>query len=185
VTGKGIAAAALTSLVRHSVRTAARFDPRPAAVLALVNDILVEQPELAPVTLVCVLIDGSRMTVAAAGHPPPLLRRTGKVVELGPSGILLGAIGNQTFREETVEIRRGDTVLLYTDGVTDTPGVGERFGPERLSEILNAAPDQPSGVLERIEQELRDFQSGTATDDRAMLVLRFEDGQTVRLRPAA
>ena len=46
VTGKGIAAAALTSLVRHSVRTAARFDPRPEAILALVNDILVEQPRL-------------------------------------------------------------------------------------------------------------------------------------------
>ena len=97
--------------------------------LALVNEILVEQPRLAPVTLVCVLIDGSRMTVAAAGHPPPLLRRAGKVVELGPTGILLGAVGNQTFREETVEIRPGDTVLLYTDGVTDTPGRGRPLRP--------------------------------------------------------
>jgi serine phosphatase RsbU (regulator of sigma subunit) len=185
VTGKGIAAAALTSLVRHSVRTAARFDPGPAAVLSLVNDILVEQPQLAPVTLVCVLIDGSRMTVAAAGHPPPLLRRAGKVVELGPSGILLGAVGEQTFREETVEIRPGDTVLLYTDGVTDTPGEGDRFGHERLSEILNAAPDEPSGILERIEDALRDFQAGTATDDRAMLVLRFDGQQAVGLRSAA
>src|SRR3954452_22554012 len=75
VTGKGIAAAALTSLVRHSVRTAARFDSRPGAVLALVNDILVEQPRLAPVSLVCALVDGPRVTVAAGGHPPPLLRR--------------------------------------------------------------------------------------------------------------
>ncbi len=174
VTGKGIAAAALTSLVRHSVRTAARFDPRPAAVLALVNEILVEQPRLAPVTLVCALIDGARMTVAAAGHPPPLLRRAGKVVELGPTGILLGAVGGQTFREETVELRPGDTVLLYTDGVTDTPGDDERFGPERLSELLNAAPDAPSDILERIEAVLREYQSGTAIDDRAMLVLRFE-----------
>ena len=149
VTGKGIAAAALTSLVRHSVRTAARFDPRPAAVLRLVNEILVEQSSLSPVTLVCALIDGSRMTVAAAGHPPPLLRRAGKVVELGPAGILLGAIGDRTFREETVEIRLGDTVLLYTDGVTDTPGAGDRFGPERLAAILTEAPEAPDAVLVR------------------------------------
>ena len=187
VTGKGIAAAALTSLVRHSLRTAARFDPRPASVLALVNDILVEQPRLAPVTLVCALIDGARMTVAAAGHPPPLLRRAGKVVELGPTGILLGAVGGQTFREETVELRAGDTVLLYTDGVTDTPGDAERFGPERLSEILNAAPDAPSDILERIEAVLREYQAGTAIDDRAMLVLRFEGNgdAVVGLRSAA
>ena len=125
-------------------------------------------------TLVCVLIDSSRMTVAAAGHPPPLLRRAGKVVELGPAGILLGAVGGQTFREETVELRPGDTVLLYTDGVTDTPGDDERFGPERLSEILTAAPESPSDILERIENVLRDYQSGTAIDDRAMLVLRFD-----------
>jgi PAS domain S-box-containing protein len=187
VTGKGIAAASLTSLVRHSLRTAARFDPRPAAVLALVNEILVEQPRLAPVTLVCALIDGARMTVAAAGHPPPLLRRAGKVVELGPTGILLGAIGGQTFREETVELRPGDTVLLYTDGVTDTPGADERFGPERLSDILNAAPDEPADILERIEAALREYQSGTAIDDRAMLVLRFDGNgdAVVGLRPAA
>jgi PAS domain S-box-containing protein len=187
VTGKGIAAASLTSLVRHSLRTAARFDPRPAAVLALVNDILVEQPRLAPVTLVCALIDGARMTVAAAGHPPPLLRRAGKVVELGPTGILLGAVGGQTFREETVELRPGDTVLLYTDGVTDTPGPDERFGPERLLDILNAAPDAPADILERIEAALREYQSGTAIDDRAMLVLRFDGNgdAVVGLRPAA
>jgi PAS domain S-box-containing protein len=187
VTGKGIAAAALTSLVRHSVRTAARFDPSPSAVLTLVNEILVEQPRLAPVTLVCVLIDGSRMTVAAAGHPPPLLRRAGKVVELGPAGVLLGAVGGKAFREETVELRPGDTVLLYTDGVTDTPGADERFGPERLSEILTAAPEDPSGILERIEAALREYQAGTAIDDRAMLVLRFDGNgdAVVRLRPAA
>ncbi len=142
---------------------------------------------MSPVTLVCALIDGSRMTVAAAGHPPPLLRRAGKVVEVGPAGILLGAIGDRTFREETVEIRPGDTVLLYTDGVTDTPGVGDRFGPERLAAILTEAPDAPDAVLEDIETALRDFQAGSAIDDRAMLVLRFtgEPGAVVGLRSVA
>jgi serine phosphatase RsbU (regulator of sigma subunit) len=173
VTGKGIAAAALTSLVRHSVRTAARFDSRPGAVLALVNEILVEQPRLAPVTLVCALVDGPRVTVAAGGHPPPLLRRGGAVTELGARGVLLGAIGGQAYPEVTVTVAAGDTLLLYTDGVTDTPGSGERFGHERLSAILDAAPGEPDAVLDRIEAALREFQFGTAVDDRAMLVLRF------------
>jgi PAS domain S-box-containing protein len=173
VTGKGIAAAALTSLVRHSVRTGARFDPRPGAVLALINDILVEQPRLSPVTLVCALVHDARVTVAAGGHPPPLLRHGGKVVELGAKGVLLGAVPRQTYREETVVVDQGDMLLLYTDGVTDTPGPAERFGHLRLSALLDAAPDEPDAVLARIEDALRDFQTGTAVDDRAMVVLRF------------
>jgi GAF domain-containing protein len=184
VTGKGIAAAALTSLVRHSVRTAARFDPRPSAVLRLVNEILVEQPRLSPVTLVCALIDGGRMTFAAAGHPPPLLRRGRHVRELGASGVLLGAVSDRSFTEQTVDLEPGDTVLLYTDGVTDTPGAADRFGHERLAEILTDAPEDPGEILERIEAALRNFQAGTAIDDRAMLVLRFT-GARAHLRPAA
>jgi serine phosphatase RsbU (regulator of sigma subunit) len=173
VTGKGIAAAALTSLVRHSARTAARFDCRPGAVLALVNDVLVEQPRPAPVTLVCALIRGPEIAVAAAGHPPPLLRRAGRAGELGVRGVLLGALAGQSYAEHTVTAQPGDTLLLYTDGVTDTPGARERFGHRRLAALLDAAPEDPTEILERIEAALRDFQTGTAVDDRAMLVLRF------------
>ena len=65
-------------------------------------------------------------------------------------------------------------MLLYTDGVTDTPGAGDRFGHERLSAILQRRARSETGeVLERIEAALREFQAGTAVDDRAMLVLRF------------
>jgi PAS domain S-box-containing protein len=180
VTGKGIAAAALTSLVRHSARTAARFDPRPAKVLALVNEILVEQPRLAPVTLVCALIDGATLTVATAGHPPPLLKRGASVTEIGAPGILLGAVPQRTYEEQTVELRPGDTLLLYTDGVTDTPGTEDRFGPERLAALLTDGPDEPAAILERIEGELRAFQAGTAVDDRAMLVLRYAAERALR-----
>jgi len=174
VTGKGIQAAALTSLVRHSVRTAARFDSHPAAILELINEILVEQPQLAPVTLVTLLIGDADVTIAAAGHPPPLLKRDHTVKEIGPAGILLGAAPGQTFKEETVTLQPGDTVLLYTDGVTDTPGPNDRFGAERLAQILTNAPDEPQAILAEIEQGLRDFQAGTAIDDRAMLVLRYD-----------
>jgi PAS domain S-box-containing protein len=184
VTGKGIAAAALTSLVRHSVRTAARFDPRPGAVLALVNDLLVEQARPAPVTLICALIQGARVTMAAAGHPPPLLRRGGRAEEIGARGVLLGAVAAQSYAEHAVTAQPGDTLLLYTDGVTDTPGARERFGHERLTALLDAAPQDPAEILERIEGALREFQAGTTVDDRAMLVLRFT-GLTEELSAAA
>jgi PAS domain S-box-containing protein len=179
VTGKGIEAAALTSLVRHSARTAARFDPRPSAVLALVNELLVEQPRLSPVTLVCALIEDDTFTVASAGHPPPLLKRNGSVHELGTAGVLLGAVKDRTYQEDTLTLEPGDTILLYTDGVTDTPGSTDRFGPERLATLLQHAPDDPDEILESIEAMLRHFQYGTSIDDRAMLVLRFTGTRTV------
>jgi PAS domain S-box-containing protein len=174
VTGKGVEAAALTSLVRHSVRTAARFDPRPGAILALINEVLVEQPRLAPVTLVALLVEDNRVTIAAAGHPPPLLRReSGEVTQIGPRGILLGVAPNQSFEEQTTTLEPGDTVLLYTDGVTDTPGTEDRFGDGRLAETLGSAPRHPVGILETIERTLKAFQAGTAVDDRALLVLAY------------
>src|SRR4051812_50063146 len=73
VTGKGVKAAALTSLVRHTARTAVMFDQRPTAVLRLLNRVLRDQPEPAFVTVVCARLDPAGMvTVASAGHPLPL-----------------------------------------------------------------------------------------------------------------
>src|SRR5918999_4567042 len=95
VTGKGIEAAALTSLVRHSGRMAARFDPRPSHVLALIDEVLREQPRLSLVSAVCALVEtdtgGARLTVASGGHPPPLRRRRGgPPAPIGDHGVLLG-----------------------------------------------------------------------------------------------
>jgi PAS domain S-box-containing protein len=182
VTGKGIEAAALTALVRHSVRTAARFDPRPAKVLQLVNDILLELPRLSPVTLVCALIEGSKLTVAAGGHPRPLLKRNQEVTEIGRHGALLGALENFEAEEAELELETGDTLLLYTDGVTDTPGEHDRFGHVRLMDIMRAAEPDPATVLERVEAALREFQTGSAVDDRAILVLRFAGERTPALK---
>jgi PAS domain S-box-containing protein len=177
VTGKGVDAAALTALVRHSVRTAARFDARPAAVLRLLNEILLDQQRIAPVTLVCALIapDGEqmRMTLAAAGHPRPLLKRDGAVNELGRHGVLLGALEDMDWDEDTVVLEYGDVVVLYTDGVTDTPGDGDRFGPDRLAAVVAGAPDAPEGLIARLGDALRAFQVETPADDRAVLVLRY------------
>jgi PAS domain S-box-containing protein len=177
VTGKGVEAAALTALVRHSVRTAARFGVRPAGVMRLLNEILLDRPRVAPVTLICALVeptDGEmRMTLSAAGHPRPLLKRDGAVREVGRYGVLLGALENTDWPEDRLVLAPGDVVLLYTDGVTDTPGEGDRFGPDRLADVVATAPDAPALLLERLAEALRAFQVGTPADDRAVLALRY------------
>jgi serine phosphatase RsbU (regulator of sigma subunit) len=178
VTGKGVEAAALTSLVRHSARMAARFDARPARVLSHVNRILREQSQLSLVTVVCALVrtdaDRAQLTIASAGHPLPLLRRDGAAPQaIGDYGVLLGVGGEEDWRESDVVVAIGDTVLFYTDGVTETPGDAARFGEPRLCEALARAGSEPADVLAEIERSLRDFQAGETLDDRAMLALRF------------
>jgi PAS domain S-box-containing protein len=183
VTGKGVEAAALTALVRHSTRMAARFNPRPTRVLALVNQVLREQARLAPVTAACAHIDTeggeARIVLASAGHPLPLLKPAegGPAQTLGVHGVLLGVVGDEQWPETIVELSLGDTVLFYTDGVTDTPGEAERFGEPRLRDAVGRAPADPARLLAALERDLSEFQAGEILDDRAMLALRFV-GQT-------
>jgi PAS domain S-box-containing protein len=179
VTGKGIEAAALTALVRHSGRMAARFDPRPAHVLALINRALREQPRLSLVTAVCALLEtnggAARLTVASGGHPLPLRRRPGgDPASLGDHGVLLGVDGDGDWQETAVDLAPGDTLLFYTDGVTETPGArSARFGEDRLLDAMARAGERPEDLLAEIERALREFQSGVTIDDRAMLAMRF------------
>jgi PAS domain S-box-containing protein len=178
VTGKGVEAAALTSLVRHSARMAARFDARPARVLAQVNTILREQPRLSLVTVICALVetggDHARLTVASAGHPLPLLRRDGATPDpIGDHGVLLGVGREEDWTETAIAVAAGDVLLFYTDGVTETPGDATRFGEPRLREAMARAGDGPAAVVAEIERSLHEFQAGETLDDRAMLALRF------------
>ena len=133
---------------------------------------------LSLVTAVCALVvddgDRARLTVASAGHPLPLLRRTGEPPQaFGRYGVLLGVEGDEDWTEESVRLKPGDTVLFYTDGVTETPGNAARFGEARLLEAMSRAADGPMALLAEIDRSLRDFQAGATLDDRAMLALRF------------
>jgi sigma-B regulation protein RsbU (phosphoserine phosphatase) len=75
--------------------------------------------------------------------------------------------------ETIVDLAPGDSILFYTDGVTDTPSGGERFGERRLLEALSGPPVDPAGVIERVQRAVRAFQVGDVVDDRAMLALQL------------
>lgn len=174
VTGKGVTAASLTALVRYTARTAASFDPCPTRVLAHVNHALRQRPRLSPVTMVCALLEEDRLTVAVGGHPLPLLKPgTGASCErVGAVGMLLGVVHDyEGAQDVTVTLAPGDAVVLYTDGVPDTPGADGRFGDERLAAAVDAAPPGAEAVLRAVSAAVDDYASGTGLDDRAMLVL--------------
>jgi serine phosphatase RsbU (regulator of sigma subunit) len=174
VTGKGVRAATVTSLVRHTAWTASEFDPRPAHLLERVNLALRRRPGLPVCTALCLRVSGSRATVASGGHP--LLWRLGEgdVTEVGRHGTLLGAFSRVQWPEETFEMRPGETLVAITDGVTDTRGdEDERFGSTRLRELLHEVRrESPSAIRERLIAALEDFQVGAQADDTALVVMR-------------
>ncbi|MGZ6673844.1 MAG: SpoIIE family protein phosphatase, partial [Solirubrobacteraceae bacterium] len=145
VTGKGPEAAATTSLARFTMRTAAMYERSPAAVLARLNATLAVDPDRRQIcTAVCARIEPGadgvmRVEVACGGHPPPLL--VGEDVrEAGRPGSLLGAFETGTWTEDVVELDEGQSLVLFTDGVTDARGAGgARFGGARLRATLQAA----------------------------------------------
>ena len=164
VTGKGPGAAAITSLARYTMRTAAMYERSPGAVLARLNAALGADSERHHLcTAVCARIepaeDGTLLvTVARGGHPPPfLVTAAGGAESVGIPGPLLGAFDTGVWEERHLVLGAGDAIVFYTDGVTDTRGEdGELFGEDRLTELLHrtAALDADE-MASRIDKALK------------------------------
>jgi serine phosphatase RsbU (regulator of sigma subunit) len=181
VAGKGIEAATLTAMARHSLRASALLGLSPGASLALLNRLLLEQEELslatAAIARLTIVDNEVVMTLASAGHPLPLIHRAGVApAEAGTPGILLGFELVGSWPERTVRVEAGDTVLFYTDGVTDTPGRRGRFGETRLRAVLRGCPADPEELLEAIDMALAQFCTGEPLDDIAMLAVQLLPG---------
>jgi len=116
------------------------------------------------------------LVVSSAGHPGPVVvRRDARIREIGGAGPLLGVGSRGSWPEWTVGVGPDETVLLYTDGVTDTRGKAERFGERRLTELLVEHADQtPDALLTELESALDRFQLGPQSDDTAALAFRLE-----------
>jgi PAS domain S-box-containing protein len=176
VTGKGVQAASLTSLVRHCARIVAEDDPDPARIMARVDRSL--RLQAPPVTVavcsaLCLRIDAEGIGVCAAGHPLPLLVSQTGAESVGAPGILLGAFDEGTWTTTQITVEPGDLLFLYTDGVTDTVGQADRFGEARLRAQIGKCADQSAGELVRcVDEALNEFQVGMQADDTAALALR-------------
>jgi PAS domain S-box-containing protein len=179
VTGKGPEAASITSLARYTMRTAAVYEPSPSSVLRRLNAALVVDPDRRQLcTVACARIvtepDGSAtVTMASAGHPAPFRLRDGRAEPADVGGPLLGAFEAGRWPETTVRLALGESLVLYTDGVTDTRSGTARFGVERLAAVLATTTGaEPDEVASRVDEALTDFEEGPQRDDIAMLVLR-------------
>jgi PAS domain S-box-containing protein len=180
VTGKGPEAAAITSLARYTMRTAAMYERSPGAVLARLNAALAADPDRRQLcTAACARIepapDGTlRVDLARGGHPPPfLVAAAGGAEAVGIPGSLLGAFDGGAWEERHLVVGAGDALVFYTDGVTDARGAdGELFGLDRLEALLDGAGGLDADeVAVRIDDALQAFEHGQQRDDVALLVL--------------
>ena len=176
VIGKGPAAAARTSLARYSIRTASTLTRSPAAALRHLNEDLHREGQGGLMSAACVLLretdEGAEATIAAAGHPLPILVAGGATRVVGRSSLMLGVASGASIVEETVAVGSGDTLILYTDGVPDAKGREDRFGFQRLLETLTGGSDSVDEVVRRLTEELEGFQHGAQLDDIAILAVR-------------
>ncbi len=179
VVGKGLEAAAITGRVRYEVRAAAAAEDDASAVLAALNDALVSAGGAASVcTAIYARVDlrgpRPRMRIAAAGHPLPLLLDAGGSVRpIGRPGTLLGAVREAVTHTTELELSPGDTLFLYTDGITEARTREGFFGPDRLTRLLAATTAATAqGVADEVESAVIEASGGRATDDIAILAMR-------------
>jgi PAS domain S-box-containing protein len=177
VTGRGAEAAALTGQARHTLRTAGILLGDPVAAFEQLNQALANRAELTPCTvaLIHVAPDARSASILCAGHPQPLLVRRGEVQPVGRFGAMLGAWVDAEWTAERIELEPGDTLVAFSDGVTDTVGDDGRFGEHRLLETLRGAHGAAEAVA-LIDAALNAFQRGDQADDTAVLALDIPTG---------
>jgi sigma-B regulation protein RsbU (phosphoserine phosphatase) len=175
VSGKGVDAAVITSLARHTLRALAARHDEPSAMLDGLNQELLHEQTDRFCTISLLRLrrdtDGWSAVLTTGGHPLPLLVRPGaEPVTFGGEGPLVGVMEGPTFVERSVRLAPGDVLVLYTDGITEGRRDGEFYGEERLVAMLSEASD-PASIVERLVSDVVDFQRGVPRDDIAVLAV--------------
>ncbi|RKQ93681.1 serine phosphatase RsbU (regulator of sigma subunit) [Solirubrobacter pauli] len=178
VCGKGVDAAALTALARHTVRAAAVQGLAPSAVLGALNRAVLAEGRpgqflTAIFARVVARADGGfALTVACGGHPPPvLLDASGTAKPLDVKGTLLGVLDDPHVQDVTAALERGDTLLLYTDGLTEAGAPAVTMSTEQVAELLRSARGgSAADTAERCLQAAARAGGGVVRDDVAVVV---------------
>jgi Stage II sporulation protein E (SpoIIE)/PAS fold/GAF domain len=189
VSGKGIATAMLAARAKHTMIAHLLEGDLPARVLSQTNLVLgrLTDPETFVTTFLGLLDKRSGvLEYCNAGHPDPLLLRTGGAVErLATRSPLLGAFPETQFVPAQATLGAGDVLLLYTDGVTEARGPGGFFGTERIVSLLGRSTHVDVGDLaDEILKAVTDYASAALDDDVAILAVERADGDPAPTTPS-
>ncbi|MFJ7073042.1 PP2C family protein-serine/threonine phosphatase [Streptomyces sp. NPDC098781] len=185
VCGKGPQAAAVTSLTRYTLRAAALHDPDPVAALSTLNKVLHERysggdPRYC--TVICGIVEPDPTTgragvrLASGGHPSALVLRADGTADFlpTPGGLLVGILPSAPFSSATTILDPGDTLLLYTDGLTEARTGDDRaalYGDEALRAFAVGQAGKPAHAVVQALSGLLDAFGDGLDDDTALLAL--------------
>jgi serine phosphatase RsbU (regulator of sigma subunit) len=184
VAGKGPDAAAVTSLVRHTLRTAALYDADPAENLRTLNRALLEEGEA---TRFCTVLyvriaptpEGAGLMLATGGHlPPRILRADGRLERAEVRGTLVGGVPDAAFGVLEISLGPGDMIVLFTDGVTEIRDRDLGFGDRELDRtLLGLAGASAHDVVDAVVARAVELHGGEPSDDMALIALRVPPRQ--------
>ncbi|MEW6050895.1 MAG: SpoIIE family protein phosphatase [Candidatus Zixiibacteriota bacterium] len=182
VMGKGLPAGLLMSNVQGALQIMAEEQKSPSELLSRLNRWLCRNvPVTKFVSLACVAVEPgnrpvSRLVQANAGHcPPVIIRRDGSTETLEPTGGVLGVHEGFQYDECRHELRSGDILLLYTDGVIEAENeMGEMFGEKQLMSFVSGRRAKPlQSILEDLSRQLQIFRAKPELhDDYTVILLR-------------
>ena len=179
VVGKGLPAALLMANFQAALKSLVAQHISPAEVNTRLNDVLyanIPLHKFVTAFYAVVNIPDRTLTFTNAGHNPSLLMRSnGECVRLDAGGSVLGAFPNLSFAEEQIQLRDGDRLVLFTDGLTETVDAsGEQFGEQRLIQLLHDYRDQNVDDLnETIFRAAEEYCGNSFRDDAALMVVGF------------
>jgi sigma-B regulation protein RsbU (phosphoserine phosphatase) len=176
VSGHGVPAALIASMVKLAATSQRANAANPSALLAGMNAALFGNTQNQFVTAAYVHLDSETgaFRYSAAGHPPMLLLRKGRITEIVENGLMLAAFDFAQYSNASHQLEAGDRLLLYTDGIVEAANAqGEFLGQEALFDLLQqTAALQPSDAANRIISSVQRW-SATQEDDLTVLVCDY------------
>ena len=178
VVGHGTSAAMMTAVVKAAFRASHVDDYEPRAVVGRISEGIRDFDASRFVTLCCARVNPGRreLTYVNAGHPQPIIRASSPTpLLLEPTAPLLtSALSDLPCEQATVQLAPGDSILFYTDGVTEASGASGMFGTERLIAMMMGGDHRGADLLDDILREVASF-TGSAShqDDVTLLTLEL------------
>lgn len=182
VSGKGVPAALFMVIAKTLIKNQVLKGDEPFEVFETVNNQLCENNKegmFVTAWMGMLEVSSGKLTYVNAGHNPPAIKRedgTFRYLKCAPGFVLAGLEGIP-YQQENIQLQKGDSIYLYTDGVTDTINVKEEmYGEDNLEKVLNANREEaPEIILNVIKKELEEF-AGEAEqfDDVTMLCMKYK-----------
>lgn len=168
----------LTAVLQGILGALSEVGSAPAETVRRVNESLVRRAAHArfATMLYGVLSCDGRLSYCNAGHNAPFLIGRRGLVRLEKGGLIVGVFTGATFEEETLQLDPGDTLVMFSDGISEAFNpCGDEFGEERLLECVTTHQElAPSSLLECVLDTVRQFADGAQqSDDLTLLVLRY------------